>query len=351
MHHNDRHFVARWGAHLDQDDELAARVWDALLEDCPLDRVRADADVVVAGQPSGIGPAGDEARAVVIALDACGMTPATVDHPRPIVVPRLSGAAESLRQTARRRAPVPGAPWLLIPGGERDRLVVDAPAIVRVATARTATPLQDAVEVWAISPSVALAVVEAGISQDRVHVVAPFVGPTPLGPGGGGVLAALPSHAPALARATLAALRRLPASIPVRLVPTVGVRGLEHQVTEALPGAELLSVIGDEQRFARLAADADVVLAVDDDPFQRRALVGAATGAAPLTTVPDGPVAAVFGGLSAASESALAAALMTCLETAAEGRERRAATIADACGPRQLARLLGQAPAMMTPAA
>ena len=136
MRSNDLRFVAAWGAKLDQDDELAAELWDAALENRPPSRVVESGEVVICGQPGGIGPAADEARALLGTLHAHGHLPSAVDWPVPIVVPRLQGRAARLLTEARRRAPVANAPWLLVPCGERDQHQFYGPTVVRLAAPR-----------------------------------------------------------------------------------------------------------------------------------------------------------------------------------------------------------------------
>jgi hypothetical protein len=126
----------------------------------------------------------------------------------------------------------------------------------------------------------------------------------------------------------------------VRLLPTVRTHGLEAQVAERLGGVELLDPCSDEQRFAELAASADVVLATDpSDHYERRALVAAATGAAVLTTNPDGPAAWVLGAGIGCSTEDLPAALAA-LTVEPGDRSERAGLVAESCGRRALARQL-----------
>jgi hypothetical protein len=301
MRHNDLLFTGRWAAALDQDDALAEQVWDAALQDGPLPRLVTTADLVVLGQPSGIGPAADEARALLAAFHGRGHLPAAVDWPVPTVVPRLHGQMGALLPEARRRAPVPDAWWLLVPCGEHDRHRFYGPTVVRLASPRTAAPLEQAIEIWAASPAVADALRAAGVAAAKLRLIPPVVLGAPHGPGGAGVLAILPVHIPALARSVLAALRGvLAGGNHVRLLPTVWSRTLEREVSEILPGAELLRPCSDEARFAALAGTADVVVAADpSDRYERRALVAAATGASIVTPYPAGPAAFVLAGSGA----------------------------------------------------
>lgn len=346
MRSNDLRFTAEWADKLDQDDDLAARLWDAALEGHPPARSRRTADVFVSGQPGGIGPAADEARALLAAFAARGWVPGAGDSPIPLVVPRLSTPMAELLGEARRRMPVPGAQWVIVPSGAHDPHEVNPGAVVRVSRTRVAARLSDAAAVWACSPAVAAALVDEGLAPSKVAVVPPPVLPVQPGTGGQGVLAVLPVHDQEHARAVLDALRTLPSSIPVRLVPTVITRDLERHVADALPRAELLGPCSDEARFAEMAASADVVLAVDRaDPFERRALVAAGVGAAPITANATGPAAAVLGHEIASGQDELGAKLAAVAGEPGDrfGRSRR---VADACAPEALARLLARRTAL-----
>lgn len=294
MRRNDQHFIDRWGPHLDQDDELAARLWgSAVREGAPGRDPAAVADVVVAGQPGGIGPGSSEARAWLAALGRQGVAAATVDHPQPLVVPRLHQSTARSLDAAMRRVPRTGAAWLLIPAGAHDRLTVDAPHIVRLGQLQTASPLGHAAAVWAASPALATQLIVAGLPGERVQVVPPPVADVAVGSGGEGLLAILPAHRPPAARAVLDALRKLRPGVAIRLVPTVTGRGVEREVRDRLPQAELLPPVSEEITFARLAGTADVVAVGDDgDPFDRRALIAASAGAIVVGVGPEGPAAA-----------------------------------------------------------
>ena len=344
MRNNDLRFVSRWGASLDQDDQLAADLWDGALEPQPPARIADPADLVLVGQPGGIGAAGDECRALLAALSACGRVPAALDAPAPLVVPRLAGPLAQLVAEARRRRPIPGADWVFVPSGAHDRVELVEPAIVRLGAPETALgPIEDARAIWASSPAVARALADHGLAADRIRFVPPPVLPATPGDGGEGVLAILPVHLPGLAATVLSALRFVAGRSAVRLLPTVWSRGLEQQIAERLPGAELLRPCSDEARFAVLAGAADVVVALDPcDRFERRALVAAGVGTEPVTGDPDGPAAAVLGdrvasgapdagALARALDASLEVALAPTFEAAAARRSRRAA-VAGACG-------------------
>jgi hypothetical protein len=339
MRSNDLRFVGAWGAKLDQDDELAAELWDAALENRAPVRVVESGEVVICGQPGGIGPAADEARAIVASLTDAGACPCAVDWPVPIVIPRLSGAMARALASARRRTPINGAPWVIVPAGAYDHGDLP-PAVLRLAQPQTAHRLADAPAIWAASPATAAALIDQGLPAERVSVVPSPVLPAPLGLGGEGVLAVLPVHDPAAARAVIRGLQALPPGFAVRLLPTVAARHLARDLAELLPGAELLGPCSDEARYAAMAATADVVVAIDPaDRFERRALVAAGVGAAPITGDPDGPAAAVLGDDIATEPEALTAAVLAALEVAGTRTTRatRAAVIAEVCSPGALA--------------
>ena len=294
--------------------------------------------------PAGSARQGTNARALLAAVAGCGRVPAALDTPVPLVVPRLDGPLAGLLVQARRRRPIPGADWLFVPSGEHDRADLVAPAIVRLGSRTSAiAPIEEALAVWASSPAVARALADDGLAAERIVVVPPPVLPATPGEGGEGVLAVLPVHLPGLAATVLTALRGVAPRSAVRLLPTVWSRGLERQIAEQLPGAELLRPCSDEARFAALAGAADVLLALDPaDRFERRALVAAGVGTAPVTGDPYGPAAAVLGdqiACEASQPGVLARVLDASLDAALDStpaaraaRQGRRTTIAGACG-------------------
>ncbi len=306
---NDLLYVARWGRHLDQDDELAAQVWDARLQNAPPERALGLTSLAVAGQPNGIGSAADEARSLLRRFSELGLRPAAYNLPGATVTPNLNRDMRELVDLAQMRAVSNGAPVVIVPGGAHDnvsRLVVK-PAIFRLARAQTALPLEMAASVWAATPSARASLVKSGLSESIVRVVPPVVPETQLGSGGNGVLAVVPVHEPKLAAAVLQALRRLPSRTPIRLLPTTFVRGWEAEARRQLPNAEPLGPCSDETRFTRMAADADLVLSADpSDMFERRALVSASVGTTPVTLDSTGPTASVLGDDIACSPANLA---------------------------------------------
>ena len=258
MAHNDQLFVRTWAAALGQDDELAAAVWGANLSGEPPQRHRIPGDVVVEGQPRGIGAAADEARALIRAFTDYGLVPVGIDAPGANVVSGLS-PDDPVMQAAR-RIPLHGSPWVVVPTGATDAHEVGPHTILRLAAARTAAPLADAARIWAVSAAVAAELVRGGVPSARIEVVPSPVAAADLGPGGGGVLATLPVHDPPRARAVVDALRALPAQAAIGLVPTAVTRGLQRDLAEVLPSATLYPPCADETRYAELAATADVVL-------------------------------------------------------------------------------------------
>jgi GT2 family glycosyltransferase len=315
MRSNDLRFIGAWGAMLDEDVELAEATWDAELHEARPTPAAGPARVVLEGQPGGLAPAGDEARAIIAACTAAGPLVAARDEPFPRVAPRLDPSLRALVREALGRDPLPGAARIVVPAGACAVHALDG-AVLRagVLPAAGGEPL----EVWAAGPDVAAAFIAAGLDARRVHIVAPPLPSVAAGAGGEGVLAILPAHD---ARACEATLRSLRDVRDVRLLPTVAARGLAQAVRDALPGAELLEPCADERRFAAIAGGADVVLAADaDDLFERRALIAAATGATVFTARRGGPAATVAG-----AHDDLAAALAHADATARA--DRRAAVL------------------------
>ncbi|HEY3773456.1 MAG TPA: glycosyltransferase family 2 protein [Solirubrobacteraceae bacterium] len=347
---NAARLVGRWAGSLEQDDEFAARIWDAELERGAPRRSVAGASVALIGQLSGIGPAAAEARGLLAGLSELGCGVAAADLPPTRVRARLTEPLASVLATARRRE-IASCRWTIhIPSGACDAWPIGRAALIRVGSARTALPVADASEVWASCPAVARDLMQSGLDPSRVRVLAPTIRLPAHGTGGAGILAILPTHDSGAAQAVIDALRSTAGATPVRLLPTVRTRGLETEIAERLTGVELLDPCSDEQRFAELAASADVVLAADpSDHYERRALVAAATGAALLTTNPDGPAASVLGAGIARSPEDLPAALAA-LTVEPGDRSERAGRVAESCGPHALASHLTGPVASASPA-
>jgi GT2 family glycosyltransferase len=349
MADNARRLMGRWGGSLAQDDELAARVWDAVLERGAPPRSMAGANVALVGQPSGIGPAAAEARGLLAGLSELGCAVAAADLPPARVQARLEEPLASIVSTARQRE-LASCGWALhVPTGARDAWPIGATSVIRLGSSRTALPVSDAMEVWASCPALARELIGSGLDRSRVRVLAPPIPPPAQGAGGAGILAILPTHDSGAARSVIDALHPIAARTPVRLLPTVRTRGLQEELAERLSGVELLDPCSDEQRFAEIAGSADVVLATDpSDHYERHALVAAATGAAVLTTNPGGPAVSVLGAGVACAAEDLPGALAELLAEPG-GRSERAALVAESCGPQALARHLAipVAPAAM----
>ena len=334
---NDLHFCNRWAANLEQDDALAQAMWDAALVSAAEPRTLTGTDVVVAGQPGGIGYAAQEARALLARLAATGHAPAAVDHPRPNVAPRADDSCQTVLAPALRRVLPATVPWVIVTDAHQ-ALTVDAPMIARAADVRSATPLDRVQEVWASCPAVADALAGHGLPADRIRVVAPPVAGVTPGRGGGGVLAILPVHDADRTSRLLTALSSLPSGTELTVLPPAADRRLAAELRDRLPRARLLDPIGDEARFTALAGAADAVLADDGDPFERRALLAAAAGAPALTLRRDGPAADALGPESVASPGGLSDALATVLDQRDDARARglRSQRIHDHCGAGRL---------------
>ena len=224
MRSNDLRFIGAWGAMLDEDVELAAATWDAELHELRPIPASGPAGVVLEGQPGGLAPAGDEARAILAACAAGGPLIAARDEPFPRVAPRLDPSLRAVVREALGREPLPGSPRIVVPAGAHALHALDG-VVLRAGVVPAAGG--EPAEVWAPAPDVAAAFAAAGLPEHRVHVVAPALQRIALGEGGEGVLAILPAHhAPRLrgdasgpprrARRSAAADRRLPGALPRR---------------------------------------------------------------------------------------------------------------------------------------
>jgi GT2 family glycosyltransferase len=337
MRHNDEVFISRWGHQLDQDDGLASFVWGAGLRDKAPDRDAGAAAAAVYGQPLGIGPAADEARAIAWLLSETVGHPAIYAVPNTNLVADLSPAMDAIVRYGERTAGRLTRPIVYVPGGPRDDLGGDplqGRSLLRLPQPETAVDAESANELWVTTAALRSALLASGFPTERVRVVPSPVIPSPTGGGGQGVLVVLPLHHPPLATAVLEALSELPESTPVRLLPTVFRRGWERDAADVLPGAEPLRPCSNEATFAEMAASADVVLVADpSDRYERRALVAAGVGATPITLNPTGPAVAALGAGTAAELPTLAPALQRSVAEPQDRREltqRIAATRADA---------------------
>lgn len=310
---NMRLLHQRWGAMMEQDDELAARNWDGELGEPLQGRVLPARDVVVAGDVTGIGPAADEARGLLLALERAGRPAVGIDLTPNRMRARMSGdLARATVEAFLRQEPATPSLRIDVPFGASWAALAPDGAIVR---ARREGPLAD------VAPAIDFA--------------------APVGPGGGGVLVALPAHDHSESAAILSALAKADLrGVPVRLVPTVVSRGLEALVAEHLPAAELLAVTSDEARWTALAGAADVAVCLDaDDRFDRRALAAAGAGASVIVADPDGPAAAVLGDEAiVATPASLPTALQDLLPLAAGRRDAVATPVREACAPDRVGR-------------
>jgi GT2 family glycosyltransferase len=340
---NDDLFIGRWAEHLEQDDELGASVWDAELRDGFKPRtLTIEPNMIVLGQPTGLGPGADEARAFIVALHALGHRPAGMDLPNPNLAARLSGELAQIVDQAM-RTPLGGAPILCVPMGPSDilyhpggRTALGDETAVRLGTPHTALEVPSQARVLATSHAVRDALIHRGMEPERVAVLPSPIVPRALGTGGAGLLVVLPTHDPTLATELLEGLTQLIGVCAIRLLPTAFDRRLAGIVAERLPGAELLSPCSDEQRFAGWAAEADVVLAGNlDDPFERPALLAASLGTPALSLRPAGAAGDVLGtGVCLSREAArngLARAVLAALDSAGD-RPALQRRVLSACG-------------------
>jgi GT2 family glycosyltransferase len=307
---NKRRFLSIWGGMLEADRALARQAWDVELAEGVDHRVAPGGPVTVVGEVTGFGPAADEARALIGALEAAGAQPAAAD----LVPTRLRPSLPAPVAAALQRLPRADAVRIDVPFGAAWARKVPADALLRAAgetapDGRTAGVLA----ATAVPPAI--------------------VAPDAPGPGGDGLLVSLPAHDRAAALAVLADLAAHACGQRVRLVPTVGARGLAALVAERLPDAELLPVTSDERRWAALAATADVAVCLDvDDRFERRALLAAAAGATPVVATANGPAGRVLGALATTT-------LPDALSRPAD-RARLAAAVRGACDPATVGRAL-----------
>ncbi len=314
---NVQRLMRRWRHLLEPDLELAAAAWDATLAFAQLPRTHPSTAIVVAGQPNGVGPAADEARALLLALERCGAPAVAADYGLQLVRPRIAGATGAALDRALRRALPEQAVMIAVPAGPAAERTLPAAAWVRAVRPSFAAP---AARVLAATPA------------DAGWIPPPIDAPTHAGAGGGGVLVSLPAHDEPRTRALLSALAAS-GDEAVTLVPTVATRRLERLVAELLPHALLHAPVNDEQRWIELAAGADLAVCVDrDDRFERRALTAAAAGATPIVAAGDGPAGAVLGRLATVADAGLAEALAAA-RAAGGRRQQLAALVRAGCDP------------------
>jgi hypothetical protein len=331
---NAQLFYGRWLAQVDDDGDLLARAFDSVQQpDAPVaERELPAGAVVVGGHASGPSPGADEARALLAALEAAGLAPALAEPAMPFVRASLAQDELDVLDRAARRALTREA--LLVEVVDGRRLAPASQGVARLATL-PAAGLGAAQSVWASSPAAVDEIVAAGMHPERVALLPPPIDGVELGPGGDGLLVALPAHDRALVEALLEAIAPLVAAVAVRLVPNVRPDWLEARVAERLPAATLLPTCASERRFAELAATADAVVCCDpDEPHGRRALVAAAAGAVPVA-LGSAPAGYVLGDRAVAVEEPTSAALRAAAEHAlsiAGERGALAAAVDGECG-------------------
>lgn len=333
---NERVFASRYQDLLDEDSARLASQLDAAGPNFgvglhPGERPEGSA-VSVEGELTGLSGESAEARALLAALDAAGLEPAMREWQPTSVTPRLGADERAPLARAGARSKRHGALTVQTPVG-RLGLVDAGPGTVLRLAALPSVDIPDVAAVWASSSSVADELIADGFDPERVEVLPPPIRELPLGPGGHGILAILPAHDAAHCAALLNGLAGFQERI--RLLPTVATEQLAELASSLLPAAELLAPVASELRFAALAAESDVVLCADPrEPFERRALIAAAVGAAALH-LPSGTAADVLGsGLAATgdwrsdAERALAAA---------GSRAERANAVREACSEAAIA--------------
>jgi hypothetical protein len=269
---------------------------------------------------------------LLAAFEAAGLEPAARDWQPVAVTPRLTQQEWDPVARGRQRPKRIGAVVVQTPVGRMGLVDPSVGGVVRVASLPS-VDVSFASAVWAASPGLADELVAEGLSADRVEIVPPVLPSLPVGPGGGGVLAVLPSHDLDHCRELLVALA--PLGVRVRLVPTVATELVASLAASLLPSAELLAPVASELRFAALCCESDVVVCADSrEPFERRALLAAGTGAAAIH-LPDGTAAAVLGpelSLNGDWTAALEASLAS-----PSSRESRASLVQSTCSTDSIA--------------
>ena len=347
---NEGRFRGRWSDALQADVALLAEqhgVRLTPLTPAPAGRpnVPDGAPLVVVGPVRGLGPLGDEARGLLAGLVAAGADVAARTPAPTWLGPALAGADEQRLLDAHGRNTRAGAATIVIRdgslanpdapsgGGGADpsvRAAAAAPSVVRLAD--VPERVVPGALAWAASPALAVALVAAGWPADRVFFVPPLAVDAPLGDAGTGGRGVVAVHTDGV----VAALAARGDGTGVALVPTVRTSELAQELAAALPAATLLGPVTDEHDFAVLAAQADVVVALDPaDRFDRRALRAAAAGAA-VVVRPGGPAAALLGDLAVAADPADPAALAAALDRvdrSPQARRERAAQVRRMCDP------------------
>ncbi len=319
---NQIRFVERWADLLDPDVELAAGVWGCELSAKAPNRVLPAGAIVLGGPVNGVGGAGDETRALLVGFARAGIPVTAIDVPTSFARAPVAGeVAEVCRQAQHRTLPA-SAPGLALAEGPASAATAPTAASLRLARAAWGAAERDVISA---DPADACSIPPAIVCQERP------------GPGGGGVLAILPAHdRPALER-VLEGLAAAALEVPVRVVPTVGCRGLAEIVDAHLPDAELLPVASHDGAWEALARTADVAVCLDaDDAFDRRALLAAAAGATPIVLSAAGPAGATLcGHVVAAGPAELPGAIARAYDRG--DRAIAAEKVRQACDPQRVA--------------
>jgi GT2 family glycosyltransferase len=301
---NAQRFYARWGAILDPDDELVARVFGARL---PSQRSAAPlppASIGVLGPITGTSPDAAEARGLIAACRAAAGAVAAREPLFEMVRADLSADEDQAVWEALGRPAHSDAICVQVPYAGSD----PAPGTVLRLAAMPSSELPEQVPaIWAASPRLCEQLTAAGLDPSRVAWLPPCVPTGPAGPGGEGVLCILPGHDIDRSRHVIEALAEGPPPWRIRVLPTAASIPLLTLVAERLPRAELLTPCPSDERLRELCLTADTVWCADpDDAFERGALVAAGAGAAVVCSA-DGPAQAVLGELTQTGDRAMRA--------------------------------------------
>ncbi len=336
---NIERFVGRWG-HLFEDDEptverlFGARFSPDLYPSARPEVAPGGSPITIEGPVVSLAPEAAEARALLAWLDECGLEPALRDWQPSWYAPRLDDDEWERLRAARLRPSCRAPLALVVASGSLFGLLVRPGSVVRLAGPRPLGSLEAAAEIWASSPAVAERLERDGVPTDKLVVIPPLIADVPLGVGGSGVIALLPSHDPERCRVLLAALAALTDSA-IRVVPSVHTDALAQLIAERLPTAELLAPVTNESAWAALAAGSDVAVCIDEtDAFDRRALLAARAGAATVSLA-EGTAAAVLGpelAMPWRPGDDLSEAIVAAL-TRTSARRVRAERVREQCGP------------------
>ncbi|HEX7083907.1 MAG TPA: glycosyltransferase family 2 protein [Gaiellaceae bacterium] len=328
MAENDRILRNRWEHLLNDDADVVRELFDARIDTerpgvAPL-ASPLGSRVVVEGSVSGLGACAAETRAILRSLELAGLAPAARDRMETFVGPSLRDPSEhALLRAARLRPAADGAVRIHVPAAAGVPVPPSTATVLRLAHLPEALPA--AVAIWAATPELVAGLRAAGAPATLIEYLPPALPDLPCLPGGRGLLVVLPAEEEPARRALDEAASF---SGEVRVVPPVASPSFDSWCRELLPAATVLPPITCELAFAAAAGEADVVLCADPtDLFQRRALLAAAVGTAPVCA--PGTAAAVLG--------ADAPSHLAVVDVSADARERRAAAVAAACSAETLA--------------